>query len=76
MVIPMSKIIPIFFYLQALWSTLIFPCATQPSLWKYCFNDWDVWLYPEIHRAWDLISEQEIPYQSEQEALQSSDGSN
>ena len=44
---------------------MIVPCTTVPSNWKYCFNDWDVWLYPEIHRAWDLITEQEIPYQSE-----------
>ena len=71
-----SHIWSVLLYLNALWSTLIVPCTTVPSNWKYCFNDWDVWLYPEIHRAWDLITKQEIPYQSEQEALQSRDGSN
>ena len=72
----MSKILPVLLYLQALWSTLIVPCVTIPENWKYCTKDLDVWLYPEIQRAWDLLTEQEVPYQTERDALQSTDGSN
>lgn len=58
-------------YVAALWSTLIVPCVTNPDNWEYCMNDWDVWLYPEIHRAWDLMQGTETPYQEEQQVLQS-----
>ena len=61
-------------YVAAIWKTLIVPCVTVPSNWKYCFNDWDVWLYPEIQRGWELMQGTEKPYQSEQEALQSTKG--
>jgi hypothetical protein len=58
-------------YFVALWTTLIVPCVTNPVNWKYCFNDWDVWLYPEIQRAWDLYQRNEKPYQEEREILDS-----
>ena len=70
----MSKILPLLLYLQALWSTLIVPCVTVPENWKYCSKDLDVWLYPELVRGWELFTGQEVPYQSEQEALQSQKG--
>ena len=65
----MSKLIPILLYLQALWSTLVVPCVTVPSNWKYCFNDMDQWLLPEIQRGFDLVTGREKPYQSESDIL-------
>ena len=32
---------------------------------KACMSDWDVWLYPELQRAWELRSGKETPYESE-----------
>ena len=60
-----------FSYVVAMWSNLVVPCITNPDNWKYCLNDWDVWLYPEIHRAWELMSGEETPYQEEKDMLQS-----
>ena len=70
----MTKIFIVWSYVVALWSTLIVPCVTVPENWKYCSKDLDVWLYPELVRGWDLITGREVPYQSEQEALQSQKG--
>jgi hypothetical protein len=61
----LAKLIPLFFYLQAMWGTLIVPCVTNPANWKACSSDWDVWLYPELVRGWDLYTGQEKPYSSE-----------
>jgi hypothetical protein len=69
-----TKIFIVWSYVVALWSTLIVPCVTVPENWKYCSKDLDVWLYPELVRGWDLITGREVPYQSEQEALQSQKG--
>ena len=66
-----TKLFVIWSYIVALWSNLIAPCAFNPEAWKYCLNDWDVWLYPEIHRAWDLMRGKEKPYQEERNMLQS-----
>ena len=60
----------IYSYLLAVWTTLVVPCVTIPHNWQYCFNDWDVWLYPEIRRAWDLMQGDEVPYQEEKEYLE------
>lgn len=65
----MSKLIPLVFYLQAFWSTLVVPCVTQPANWKYCFNDWDVWLYPELVRGFELYTGREVPYAEEADRL-------
>ena len=69
----MTKAFIAFSYIAALWSNLVVPCVANPSNWKYCTSDLDVWLYPEIQRAWDLMQGTEQPYQTEQEALQSKD---
>ena len=61
-------------YLVALWSNLVVPCVTIPSNWKYCFSDHDVWLYPEIQRAWNLMQGTEKPYQEEQDVLEFTKG--
>jgi len=58
-------------YAMALWVNLVVPCVTNPTNWKYCFNDWDTWLYPEIRRAWDLMQGEEKPYQEEKNVLES-----
>ena len=59
----------VFSYLMALWNTLIFPCVTIPSNWKYCFNDWDGWLYPEIQRGWEIYQNPYSIYQEERDKL-------
>lgn len=61
----MSKLIPILLYLQATWSTLVVPCVTNPGNWKYCLNDHDQWLWPELVRGWDLYHGTELPYAQE-----------
>jgi len=59
-----------FAYGYALWTALIVPCVTQPANWKYCFNDWDVWLYPELVRGWELWTGIEVPYSAEHDRLE------
>ena len=66
-----TKIFITWAYISALWSNLIAPCAFNPNNWKYCTKDLDVWLYPEIQRAWDLMQGAEKPYQQERDVLQS-----
>ena len=36
---------------------------------KLHMTDWDVWLYPELKRGWDLRFGGEKPYQEEEEKL-------
>ena len=45
-------------------------CNQGPEARKACMTDWDVWLIPELHRAWDLYTGKEIPYQEEKEKLE------
>ena len=70
----MTKLFITWSYVSALWSNLIVPCVTVPSNWQYCTKDMDVWLYPELVRAFDLLTEKETPYQSEQDVLDSKKG--
>lgn len=37
---------------------------------QQCMKDWDVWLYPELVKGWDLYTEKEKPYQREKEILE------
>ena len=67
----MIKLFVVWSYVVTIWKTLLVPCITNPENWKYCANDWDVWLYPEIHRAWNLMQGTEKPYQEERAVLQS-----
>ncbi len=32
-------------------------------------KDWDVWLYPELKRAWDIYRNNSILYQDERDKL-------
>jgi len=45
-------------------------CAQNPQTRQACMSDWDVWLIPEIQRAWDIYTEKEKPYQEEKEILE------
>lgn len=38
---------------------------------KQCLTNWDTWLVPELKRAWDIKTRTEVPYQEEQQTLQS-----
>ena len=44
-------------------------CNQSPDTRKACLSDWDVWLYPEIQRGWDLYTGKYVPYQEEKEFL-------
>ena len=37
---------------------------------QQCMKDWDVWLYPELQKGWELYTEKEKPYQNEKEILE------
>ena len=43
---------------------------------QQCMKDWDVWLYPELQKGWDLYTEKEKPYQEEDEKLRESQTNN
>ena len=70
----MTKLFVLWSYSVAIWSNLIVPCVTNPTNWQYCMKDHDQWLYPEIHRAWNLVVGSEVPYQEEQAVLESEKG--
>ena len=44
-------------------------CNQSPETRQACMSDWDVWLYPELQRAWDIRTGKETPYQEEDEKL-------
>ena len=67
-----GKLFMICIYLQALWTTLIVPCVTIPENWKYCTQDLDVWLYPELVRGWEAITGDICLYCEEKEKLNDS----
>ena len=46
-------------------------CNQNPQTRQACMSDWDVWLYPEIQRAWDLYTNVEQPYGEERRVLES-----
>ena len=45
-------------------------CNQSPQTRQACMSDWDVWLIPELQRAWDIYTEKETPYQEEKEILE------
>lgn len=45
-------------------------CNSNDFNRQQCMKDWDVWLVPEIQRAWDLYTEQYVPYQEENDILE------
>ena len=40
---------------------MLFNICNQSDFKKQCLSDWDQWLYPEIHRAWNLMTNYEKP---------------
>ncbi len=66
----MAKLFSILLYAQALWSSLVVPCVTNPDNWEQCFNNHDQWLWPEVQRGIDLITERELPYAGESDILE------
>ena len=36
---------------------------------QQCLKDWDVWLYPELVKGWELYTGEKTPYQEEKEKL-------
>ena len=57
-------------YIISFIGMVVIPCVTVPQNWEYCTKDWDVWLYPEIQRGFDMLTEKELPYQDERELLE------
>ena len=57
-------------YLTAFFETVVINCVTIPQNWEYCSKDLDVWLYPELVRAWDMLTEGPCLYCEEKELLQ------
>ena len=47
---------------------LIVPCM-HPDNWRACTSDWDVWLYPELVKGWELYTREVLPYQEESDIL-------
>ena len=45
-------------------------CNSNPQAREACMKDWDVWLYPELQKGWDLYRGKETPYQNEREQLE------
>jgi len=45
-------------------------CNSNPQAREACMKDWDVWLYPEIQRAWEIYTGKEKPYQEENDILE------
>ena len=57
----MAELTVLALQLTAIWSGLLVPCM-QPENIQACTTDWDVWLYPELVRAWELKAGIEVPY--------------
>ena len=51
-------------------------CNSNDFNRQQCMKNWDVWLIPEIQRAWDIKSGSEVPYQEEKDVLNSTHGPN
>ena len=44
-------------------------CAQNPQTRQACMKDWDVWLYPELVKGWELYTGEQTPYQEEKDKL-------
>ena len=45
-------------------------CNQNEQTRQACMSDWDQWLIPELVRAWEIKTGQEIPYQNEKDMLE------
>jgi len=59
-----------FFRLLSMFAMVINICNSNEFNKQECMKDWDVWLYPELVKGWDLYTEKEKPYQREKEILE------
>ena len=67
-----AKLFTAWLYLSAFFQGVVVPCVTVPENWKYCSKDLDVWLYPELVRAWEISTEGICLYCEEKEKLNDS----
>ena len=65
-----AKLTTAILYLTAFFNGVVVPCVTVPENWKYCSKDLDVWLYPELVRGWEMLTEGPCLYCEEKELLQ------
>ena len=56
-------------YLVSMFNMLVVNSFRYPQNIPYILNDMDVWLFPELQRAVDLLTEEEVPYEEEREVL-------
>ena len=64
-----AKLTTAILYLTAFFNGVVVPCVTVPENWKYCSKDLDVWLYPELVRGWEIMTEGICLYCDEKEKL-------
>jgi hypothetical protein len=58
------------FRLLSMFIVLFNICNQSDFNRQQCMKDWDVWLYPELVKGWDIYTEKEKPYQREKEILE------
>ena len=67
-----AKLFTLWLYLCAFFNGVVVPCVTIPENWEYCSKDLDVWLYPELKRGWDMMTDGPCLYCEEKELLDDS----
>ena len=65
-----AKLLTAWLYISAFFNTVVVPCVTIPENWQHCSKDLDVWLYPELVRGWEMLTEGPCLYCEEKEKLQ------
>ena len=65
----LAKIGLIVAYAMGMVNMLVVNSIKYPENIPYILNDMDVWLFPELQRAVDLLTEEEVPYEEEREVL-------
>jgi len=68
----MAKLFTAWLYLSAFFNTVVVNCVTVPENWQYCSKDLDVWLYPELVKGWEIMTEGICLYCEEKEKLDDS----
>ena len=64
-----GKITTALIHLSAFWNVAVVNCVTVPENWKHCSKDLDVWLYPELIRGWEMLTDDPCLYCEEKEYL-------
>ena len=65
-----AKLLMAWLYISAFFNTVVVPCVTIPENWQHCSKDLDVWLYPELVKGWEMLTEGPCLYCEEKEKLQ------